>query len=98
MMNGTREAIELNNQKTNFFYVDNGLSVVAVDEASGRVAGSLCAKDSDPDVGCCTVCDLMCMMCKLFCGKTKQLMDVTVTLSTKLLEPIEAETKKIMKE
>lgn len=86
MMGGDRASIELNNQKTDCFYLDNGLSVVAIDEASGKLAGALCAKDSDPEgVGCGSICSILCMLCKLYC-RNKKLMSVTIGFTSKMGE------------
>ena len=97
MMGGDRASIELNNQKTDFFYVNNGLSVVAIDEASGKLAGALCAKDSDPEgVGCGSICSIMCMLCKLY-RRNKKLMSTTIAFTNEMMEPMEKSIEEIMK-
>ena len=40
------------------FNVDNGMSVAAIDLASGKVVGVFTAKDHDPYLGCCAAITL----------------------------------------
>ena len=46
---------------------NNGLSVVAIDDASGKVIGALCCMDETmPGMGCCQMCSLVWKVMRTF--------------------------------
>ena len=47
-------------------FCDNGLSVVGIDEASGKVVGTFLGCDPKPNMGCCAGISFICSLTSWF--------------------------------